>query len=214
VTEHPDPWPLRHLLLRTPRLELRPDDDAGLLELVDLAHGGIHDPSWTPFLHPWTDAPPDELGPNTVRFFWSQRASLTPERWSMNFLVRVAGRVVGMQGFTAEHFATTREVGSGSWLGRAYQGRGYGVEMRAAVLLLAFDHLGARAARSGAFADNPASLRVSEKLGYAPDGTATQLRRGEPVVEQRVLLTRESFVRPEWELEVDGLDGCRHQLGV
>ncbi len=189
MTEHPDPWPLRHLLLRTPRLELRPDDDAGLLELVDLAHGGIHDPSWTPFLHPWTDAPPD-------------------------FLVRVAGRVVGMRGFAAEHFATTREVGSGSWLGRAHQGRGYGVEMRAAVLLLAFDHLGARAARSGAFADNPASLRVSEKLGYAPDGTATQLRRGEPVVEQRVLLTRESFVRPEWELEVDGLDGCRHQLGV
>ncbi len=44
VTEHPDPWPLRHLLLRTPRLELRPDDDAGLLELVDLAHGGCLPP--------------------------------------------------------------------------------------------------------------------------------------------------------------------------
>lgn len=126
MTEHPDPWPLRHLVLRTPRLELRPEDDAGLLELVDLAHGGIHDPSWTPFLHPWTDAPPDELGPNTVRFFWSQRASLTPERWSVNFLVRVDGRVVGTQGFTAGHFAITREVGSGSWLGRAHQGRGYG----------------------------------------------------------------------------------------
>ena len=41
VTERPDPWPLRHLVLRTPRLELRPDDDAGLLELVDLAHEGI-----------------------------------------------------------------------------------------------------------------------------------------------------------------------------
>jgi hypothetical protein len=29
---HPEPWPLRHLVLRTPRLELRPDDDAGLLD--------------------------------------------------------------------------------------------------------------------------------------------------------------------------------------
>lgn len=214
MSEHPDPWPLRHLVLRTPRLELRPDDDAGLLELVDLAHDGIHDSSWTPFLHPWTDAPPDELGPNTVRFFWSQRASLTSERWSINFLVRVAGRVVGTQGFSAAHFATVGEVGSGSWLGRAHQRRGYGVEMRAAVLLFAFDHLGASAARSEAFADNPASLRVSEKLGYAPDGTATQLRRGEAAVEQRVLLTPETFVRPDWELQVEGLEGCRHQLGA
>lgn len=214
MSEHPDPWPLRHLVLRTPRLELRPDDDAGLLELVNLAHEGIHDRSWTPFLHPWTDAPPAELGPNTVRFFWSQRASLTAERWSINFLIRVDDRVVGTQGFTAEHFATVREVGSGSWLGRAHQGRGYGVEMRAAVLLFAFDHLGARGARSEAFADNPASLRVSEKLGYVPDGTATRLRRGEAVVEQRVLLTPESFARPDWELQVNGLDGCRHQLGA
>lgn len=35
-----DPWPLRHLVLHTPRLELRPDDDAGLqlgevLQLVE-----------------------------------------------------------------------------------------------------------------------------------------------------------------------------------
>ena len=39
---HPEPWPLRHLVLRTPRLELRPDDDAGLLELVEEAYRGVH----------------------------------------------------------------------------------------------------------------------------------------------------------------------------
>lgn len=32
-----------------PRLELRPDDDTGLLELIDVAPGGIHDPGRTPF---------------------------------------------------------------------------------------------------------------------------------------------------------------------
>ncbi|UZJ23647.1 GNAT family N-acetyltransferase [Rhodococcus antarcticus] len=214
MTEHPDPWPLRHLVLRTPRLELRPDDDAGVVELVDLAHDGIHDPSWTPFLHPWTDAPAAELGPNTLRYFWSQRAALTPERWSVNFLIRVDGRVVGTQELAGRNFATTGEVVSGSWLGRAHQGQGLGTEMRAAVLLLAFDHLGARTARSEAFVDNPASLRVSRKLGYAADGTNTQLRRGKAVVEQRVLLTPTSFVRPTWQMQVDGLDSCRHQLGV
>ncbi|MFC3899118.1 hypothetical protein ACFOWZ_47300 [Lentzea rhizosphaerae] len=33
-------WPLRNLVLRTPRLELRPDDDEGLYELVDVAPRG------------------------------------------------------------------------------------------------------------------------------------------------------------------------------
>jgi hypothetical protein len=50
---HPDPWPLRHLVLRTPRLELRPDD-AGLLELVEEAYRGVHPPDRMPFLVPWT----------------------------------------------------------------------------------------------------------------------------------------------------------------
>lgn len=214
MSNHPDPWPLRQLVLRTPRLELRPEDDAGLRELVSVAHAGIHDPASTPFLHPWTDVSPDDLGPSTLRHFWSQRAALTPGRWALNFLVRVDGAVAGTQALTAEQFATVREVGSGSWLGRVHQGRGYGVEMRAAVLLLAFDHLGAWAARSEAFVDNPASLRVSEKLGYLPDGTASQVRRGQPVVEQRVLVTPQTFVRPGWELRVDGLEDCRHQLGA
>src|SRR5262245_17918804 len=53
----PEPWPLRGLVLRTPRLELRPDDDDGLRELVALAHQGIHDPAVMPFHAPWTDAP-------------------------------------------------------------------------------------------------------------------------------------------------------------
>jgi hypothetical protein len=33
-----DPWPLRHLIMRTRRLTLRPDDDEGLYELA--AGGG------------------------------------------------------------------------------------------------------------------------------------------------------------------------------
>ena len=47
---HDDPWPLRHLVLRTPRLELRPDDDAGLLELAEEARLGVHPPELMPFV--------------------------------------------------------------------------------------------------------------------------------------------------------------------
>lgn len=39
-----DPWPFRHLVLRTPLLELRPDDDKGLIELAAVASAGVHPP--------------------------------------------------------------------------------------------------------------------------------------------------------------------------
>jgi len=209
-----DPWPLRHLVLRTPRLELRPDDDAGLFELAEEAGLGIHSPELMPFVEPWTDGTPEEVAANTLRWHWRQRAELGPQRWRLSFLVRTDDRVVGTQGVEAGAFSVTREVETGSWLGRRHQGRGIGTEMRAAVLMFAFDHLGATRARSGAFADNAASLRVSEKLGYRQDGTASYARRGERTEEVRLLLERDAFCRPDWGLEVEGVDACLPLLGV
>lgn len=56
------------LVLRTPRLELRPDDDAGLMEPVAAARDGVHDPAMMPFQVPWTDVPAAELGRGMVQF--------------------------------------------------------------------------------------------------------------------------------------------------
>jgi hypothetical protein len=84
--DHPAPWPLRHLVLRTPRLELRPDDDTGLLELVDEAYRGVHPPEQMPFLVPWTDAEPHELGRRMLQYYWSVRARMAPDDWPINFL--------------------------------------------------------------------------------------------------------------------------------
>lgn len=137
---------------------------------------------------------------------------LTPSDWNVNFLVRHQGRVIGAQGLSGRQFPITQEVSTGSWLGRMHQRLGFGTEMRAAVLLLAFDHLGATAARSGAYADNPASLRVSEKLGYRQDGANTWARRGTAATEIRLVLAADDLIRPEWALE--GLDGCRESLGA
>jgi RimJ/RimL family protein N-acetyltransferase len=210
----PDPWPLRHLVLRTPRLTLRPDDDEGLYELAALALRGVHPPEKMPFLHPWTDRAPDDLVRGTVQYHWGERSRLAPSDWNVNFLARHDGRVVGTQSLHSRQFPITGEVSTGSWLGVAHQGRGFGTEMRAAVLLLAFDHLGATMARSGAFADNPTSLRVSAKLGYRTDGANTCARRGTAATEVRLVLDPAHFVRPEWTLEVAGLDGCRTLLGA
>jgi RimJ/RimL family protein N-acetyltransferase len=205
-----EPWPLRNLVLRTPRLELRPDDDAGLFELIDVARAGIHPPEYMPFGVAWTDVPDAELGINSLRHYWSHRAQLRPDDWHVHFLIRLDGRVIGDQAVHGRDFAVTREVSTGSWLGREYQGHGYGVEMRAAVLGFAFDHLGAVQARTSAYADNERSLRVSRSLGYVDDGTMRNSRRGEPAVQLRMLVTADRFAqfRPHWKLAVEGLDAC------
>jgi GNAT superfamily N-acetyltransferase len=103
-----------------------------------------------------------------MRYYWSQRASLTASQWVVNFLVRLDGRVIGNQGIGSRDFAITREVYTGSWIGKAFQGKGIGTEMCAAVLQFAFDHLGALTARSAAWLDNAASLgtMVQSRFGW------------------------------------------------
>lgn len=132
----------------------------------------------------------------------------------MNFLVRFQGSVVGTQSLGAKDFAATRQVETGSWLGTRHQGKGLGTEMRAAVLMLALDHLGAVSARSSAFVDNPASLAVSRALGYRLDGTDRVLRRDVAALEQRVEVDGSRLRRPDWALQVAGLDACRAALGA
>jgi RimJ/RimL family protein N-acetyltransferase len=208
-------WPLLGLRLATPRLRLEPIRDADMAELLDLVLDGVHEPGAMPFLIPWTEAPPEELIPNTLRYWWTSRGSFTPEKWDITFMVRTADRIVGIQDLMADHFAVTRAVHTGSFVGRKYQGQGIGTEMRAAVLDFAFDHLKAERADSGAFTDNPASLRVSEKLGYRPDGTrVVQRRDGERAVEQRLTLTPSALNRPAWRVQVTGLEPCRTLLGL
>lgn len=211
LTRH---WPVFGLRLATPRLILRPVTDDDLAELVDLALAGIHQPGSMPFLEPWTDAPRAELIDKTLRYHWRTRATSHPDDWSVHFAVRSRGALLGTQEVGARHFAITQTVDTGSWLGLAHQGQGYGTEMRCAVLDFAFDHLKATRAESAAFADNPASLAVSRKVGYLPNGDAVAQRRpGERAVEQRLVLTPDSFRRPPWAVQVAGFEACRAAFG-
>lgn len=210
-----DPWPLRKLVLRTPRLELRPDDDAGLDELGATALQGVHPPEEMPFSTPWTDADPRYLQRGVLQYFWGVRAKLSPEDWEISFLIRRNSKVIGVQTLMAKDFAICKEVRTGSWLGMAHQRQGFGTEMRTAVLTFAFDHLGARRARSDAFEDNVGSLAVFRKLGYRVNGTETLVRRGAPATMVRQLLEAGDLVRPEWKVEVENLtDGLRGLLGA
>ncbi|MEU3650261.1 GNAT family N-acetyltransferase [Lentzea sp. NPDC034063] len=203
-----DAWPLRHLVLRTPRLELRPDDDSGLFELVDVALAGVHDPAEMPFYVPWTDTLPEDRGRGLLQHFWGQRTKFAANDWVISFIVRHEGRAIGVQDVGARDFGVLREVNTGSWLGKEFQGNGFGTEMRVAVLQFAFDHLGAHIARSAAWQGNHASNRVSAKLGYVHDGTIGAAPRGERLEHVRLRLDEANFVRPEWKVAVDGLAEC------
>jgi RimJ/RimL family protein N-acetyltransferase len=58
----------------------------------------------------------------------------------------------------------------GYWLGRPYWGCGYMTEAARGLLARVFDAGLGDVVYSGAFADNAASLRVQEKLGFVRDG--------------------------------------------
>lgn len=208
-------WPLFDLKLTTPRLELRYPTDDVLYALADVLSDGIHDPALMPFTEPWTRAESPELERNALRFWWSRRASLTHDDWSLPFAVLDGGEVVGIQDVSGKHFAVTRSVLTGSWLLRRAQGRGIGKEMRAAVLHLAFAGLGAIEAYTGAFEDNPASLGVTRALGYEPNGSYLHAREGDPVRTLKFVMTRASWeVQRRGDIEITGLEHCLPLLGM
>jgi RimJ/RimL family protein N-acetyltransferase len=210
IAEH---WPLYALILRTPRLELRLPDPDRLAELADLAAAGVHDPAVQPFTAEWSDAPLPEVARRVLQWHWSTWATWRPDDWSLGLVAIADGRVVGTQSMDARNFGVLREVGTGSWVGRAEQGRGYGTEMRAAVLELAFAGLGAEWATSEAFADNHASYAVSRKLGYADDGIARHVVRGKPIAGRRLRLSRAAWERARTvPVRIEGLDRCREMF--
>jgi RimJ/RimL family protein N-acetyltransferase len=186
-------WPLADLWLQTPELVLRWPSLDDLHALADLAAAGVHDPEVQPFMVAWTDASPDERARSALQYHWSCWGSWKPSDWMLELAVVRDGVVVGSQGVGGRDFAVLREVHTGSWLGRRYQGQGIGTQMRAAVLALAFDGLGAQWAVSAAFEDNPASLGVSRKLGYRDDGIDWHLVRGRPALTRRLRLDRASW---------------------
>lgn len=208
-----DPWPLFSLELRTPRLVLHPVRDADLGGLAAAAVAGIHEPGRSPFPSPWAQAPAERLPAELARYHWSLRAHTLPSSWRVAFAAIEDGVVIGCQDIVAESFAATRTLASGSWLTHSAQGRGLGREMRAAALLFAFDHLGAEVAESAALSWNTASIRVSEALGYRPNGVHRVVGPdGKGVEERRFRVTPETLVRPDWQLDGTGIDGARALL--
>lgn len=210
-----DHWPLLGLRLFAPGLELRLPSDAELSELADLAAEGMHEPGRVPFLVTWPGLPPKERARALVQRHWRRRGDWSADDWSLGLAVFADGQVVGEQEISARDYPVVREISSFSWLGVRHHGRGIGTQMRAAALHLAFAGLGATHAVSGAFEDNLSSLRVSEKLGYEPDGIERLAAGGRVTTTRRLRLTRDRWEAADRApVTVTGLAPCLPLFGL
>jgi RimJ/RimL family protein N-acetyltransferase len=208
-------WPLFGLRVETPRLTLRYPDDDDIATLAELAAKGVHDPRWMPFSFPWTDVAPPLQQRQSMQYVWRTRAEWQPEQWHLPMAVVVDDQVVGVQALLAEHFAVLRTVSTGSWLGRIYQGKGIGTEMRAAILHAAFAGIGAEHALTRAFIDNDASLAVTRRLGYHESGRQLVVRR-----DAAAWIADFRLPRARWEqrrrddITLIGFDACLELFGA
>lgn len=157
-------WPLHGIRLGTAELDLRVMTEADLPVLAQVMPADL------------------ELNPHATRYaglderanrravlaqgYWRALGMWSPDDWALPFVARGGGDVVGVQWLEGPDWRSERTVDSSSWLVGPARGRGLGKQMRAAVLALAFGHLGAVAAISSAVVGNGGSLGVSRALGY------------------------------------------------
>jgi len=210
------PYPPLGLSVRTPVLTLAAATDSLLEQLLPVVRAGVVGPGPLPFDDPmslYDDSPQREW--RWLRGTWAGRARVSPEFWRLYFVVLVDDEPVGIQDLIATDFDKFGTVDTFSWLGPDSRGRGIGREMRAAVLHLAFAGLGAREASSEAFHDNQASNRVSEALGYEPNGSNWATRRGDAAQLNRWRLSRERWeANRRTDIELTGVAECLPVLGL
>ncbi|CAG9621247.1 Putative ribosomal N-acetyltransferase YdaF [Sutcliffiella rhizosphaerae] len=84
----------------------------------------------------------------------------------------------------------------GYWIGRPYWGKGYGTEAAKAVMEYGFEELQLNKVFAGAFAENPGSWRIMEKIGMKHEGIWRQhgMRDG-----KFIDLTYYGLLREEYE---------------
>lgn len=208
-------WPLADLRVITPRLTLCYISDDLAVEIALLAAHGIHDPAVQPFSEPWTDAPSPQLERNSLRYFWRCRAETTPAHWDLCLAVLVDGTAAGVCTVHADDFPLRRTATTGSWLGRRYQGRGIGTEMRHAALHLIFAGFVAQRALTHAWHDNAASLGVTRSLPYSQIATARKQRRDRTDTMLEFAMSRDQWdaIRRDY-IELAGVLEARAQLEI
>ena len=208
-------YPLLGVRVSTPMLELRSATDELLDQLANVVRAGKTHADPAPYDDPMSfyETDPDLRVAKWLRAIWRRRGTVEPDSWRLYFVVMVDGRPVGEQTLTGVNFSTLGTVTTFSWLSSDQRGRGLGLEMREAVLHLAFDGLGAKEASSDAFVDNHGSNAISRRLGYERNGSDWATRRGEPALLNRWRLARDTWEpRRRDDIQLVNIEACHALL--
>ena len=168
--------------IETERLLLRPPEEADLDSIV----AEINDFAVTRML---AQVPFPYARPDAERFLaWSRRS-----RDDLNLIISRGGKAIGCMAL----IDINAMCEFGYWLGRAHWRRGFASEAGRAFLAFCFANHGIDTIRAGAYVDNPASLRVQEKLGFQRTGMSRRrsVARGHLVAHIDTVLTRAGFAR-------------------
>jgi 8-oxo-dGTP diphosphatase len=153
---------MAQLPLETVRLILRPygQDDAAAIAAL------LNDAEMARFLmvipHPFVQFDARQL----VKAAW--RRLTTGRGFDLLVVAKDGGAPIGSAGIGLHDEGTRGELGF--WIGRAHWGHGYATEAASRILAFAQDALAVSRFTATATADNAASRRVLEKLGFAETG--------------------------------------------
>jgi RimJ/RimL family protein N-acetyltransferase len=175
-------------IIHTPRLLLRP------LETSDAEQLFAQFNNWN--VVRWLSAPPWPYALEDARGFISRQAMNAHKLTETTFAITHEGRLIG--GIDARFYPSETPRGGpvlGYWLGEDYWGQGYMTEAARGFLAYAFAANVSDVIYSGVFADNAASLRVQEKLGFVPEGEIMMFAkpRGDHFPHINTVLTRAGF---------------------
>lgn len=205
-------WPFFDLRITCGEVLLRGATDADLEVLESVIPDDLE---MNPANERFATLPPDtDRRRQLAGDIWKHRGTWSPGSWCLDLAVEVDRRVVGVQALEGEQFAQLRTVDSFSWLSSEVRGRGLANLMRAGVLSLAFDHLGAEVAVSSARTDNAASLAVSYRMGYLDNGITRAVTPTGPFELQHVRLTRDAWRAGGRTAEVTGVEPCLPWFGL
>jgi RimJ/RimL family protein N-acetyltransferase len=205
-------WPFFDLRIRSGDVVLRGVSDADIEPLLTVLPADLE---LDPRLESFPSLPDDrDRERRFVSGFWRHRGQWSPSSWCLDLAVEHAGEVVGVQSLEGDDFPALRTVDSTSWLATHVRGRGLGTAMRAGILALAFEHLGAEAAVTSAEHGNAASLGVSRRLGYADNGVGRVHGADGAVDLQYLRLTREAWANSGRTAEVSGVEACLPWFGI
>lgn len=209
-----DLWPVLNIYVTSPTVRLVVPDETDREQLARLAAKGVYDPQNRYLTHSpvagWEGGASPQAERSFLRYHWSCLANWRPQRWNLLFAVYSGAECIGAQEIGAQDFDLTRTVSTESWLTSEHQGRGFGREMRSAVLQLAFE-LGADRAESAAWTDNGPSLGVSHALGYKANGTTIRAYRGHRLEQVNLILERSSWTYRS-DITVSGLNSATREL--